>query len=206
MFAICLERSVFVTHEQVRKVLGFPQVSCHTTSIVQQTTESSQMAASLSMSLFNEHLHHPDFSRTKLFKSWFNALTLNQPTHVSLTHLLVVPHIYICELGQYRLEWWRVACSAPSLYLNQYRLILNGTLRNIILWNSIKNTQIFTHENAFETVVCEMAVILTRGKWVNKMLIKNEMSIPQKTLWMYTLDTFFSLLDPRVSKFPEIAL
>ena len=29
------------------------------------------------------------------------------------------------------------------------------------------NTNIFIHENAFENIVCEMAAILSRGRWVN---------------------------------------
>ena len=29
------------------------------------------------------------------------------------------------------------------------------------------NTKIFIHENAFENASCEMAAILSRGRWVN---------------------------------------
>ena len=34
-------------------------------------------------------------------------------------------------------------------------------------WNLSKNSKIFIQENAFENVVCEMAAILSRGRWVS---------------------------------------
>ena len=40
--------------------------------------------------------------------------------------------------------------------------IVNWTLRNKLQWNSNRNSNIFTQENAFESVVCEMAAILSR--------------------------------------------
>ena len=51
-----------------------------------------------------------------------------------------------------------------SHYLNQHWLIVNGTLKNKLQWNLNQNTAFFIH--AFETVVCEMADILSRGRWV----------------------------------------
>ena len=30
-----------------------------------------------------------------------------------------------------------------------------------------QNTKLFIHEYAFENIVCEMAAILSRGRWVN---------------------------------------
>ena len=61
-----------------------------------------------------------------------------------------------------------MACrlSAPSHYLNQCWVIVNWTLGNKFQWNFNQNTKLFIHENASENVVCEMAVILSRGKWV----------------------------------------
>ena len=44
-----------------------------------------------------------------------------------------------------------------------YWLINNWTLGKKPKWNSNQNTKIFIHENTFENVVCEMAVILSRG-------------------------------------------
>ena len=59
--------------------------------------------------------------------------------------------------------------SAPSHYLNQFRNIVNLFLRNKLQWNINRNSFIFIHENAFENVVCEMVVILSRSQYVNTM-------------------------------------
>ena len=52
-------------------------------------------------------------------------------------------------------------------FLNQCWLIVIWTLRNKLQWNLNQNTKLFIHENAFENVVCELAAILSRGRWVN---------------------------------------
>ena len=51
-------------------------------------------------------------------------------------------------------------------------LTVNWTLVNNFRWNSSRNTKLFIHENAFEIVVCEMAAILSRARWVTKMARK----------------------------------
>ena len=66
----------------------------------------------------------------------------------------------------YMRQWTGSACSVPSHYLNQYRLIVNLTLRNKLQWNSNLNTKLLIPENAFKNVVCEMASILSRERWV----------------------------------------
>ena len=48
----------------------------------------------------------------------------------TLTHLTLVPHICVRELGQHWLRQWLVACSAPSHCLNQCWLIVNWTPGN----------------------------------------------------------------------------
>ena len=58
--------------------------------------------------------------------------------------------------------------SAPSHYLNQRRNIVNSNLRNKLLWNIKRNSYLFIQENAFENVVCEMAVIFSWPRYVNK--------------------------------------
>ena len=60
-------------------------------------------------------------------------------------------------------HWFR---SAPSYYLNQCLIIVNWTLANIFQWKFNQNTAIFIEENARETVVCEMASILSRPQCV----------------------------------------
>ena len=54
-----------------------------------------------------------------------------------------------------------------SRYLNQWWNIVNWTLRNKLQWKFNRNSNIFIHENAIESVVCEMAAILSWPQWVN---------------------------------------
>ena len=84
----------------------------------------------------------------------------------------LVPHICVIELGQHWFRKWLGAEQATSHYLNQCWLIVNWTLGNKLQWNSDKNTKLFIHENAFENIVCEMAAILSRGRWVNTLAAK----------------------------------
>ena len=56
-----------------------------------------------------------------------------------------------------------VACSAPSHYLHQHWLLVNWTLWNKLQLNFNQNNTLFIHEKVFESVVCEMAAILSRG-------------------------------------------
>ena len=44
---------------------------------------------------------------------------------------------------------------------------INWNLGNKLQWNSKRNSYIFIHENAFENIVCETAVILSRPQCVN---------------------------------------
>ena len=86
---------------------------------------------------------------------------------ISLTHLPLVPHICVGKLSHYWFRQWLVACSATSHYLNQYWLFVYWTLGNKFQWILNRNTKVFIHENAFKNVVCKMAAILSRGRWVN---------------------------------------
>ena len=47
----------------------------------------------------------------------------------TLTHLPLVPYICVMESGQYWIRWWLGAYSEPCHYLNQYRVVVNWTLR-----------------------------------------------------------------------------
>ena len=60
----------------------------------------------------------------------------------ALTHLPLVPHICVSELGQHWFRQWLVAYSAPSHYRNQCWFIVNWTLRNKLQWNSNQNTSL----------------------------------------------------------------
>ena len=83
----------------------------------------------------------------------------------------------ISETGQ---NWFRmlVACSVPSHYLSQcWDIIVNWTLRNILQWNFNQNIKFFLHKNAYENIVCEMAAILSRGRWVNSAVYSENVTI-----------------------------
>ena len=59
------------------------------------------------------------------------------------------------------------AYSAPSHYLNQCWIIVNWTLMDTLQWNFNQDTKMFRRENASENIVCEMAAILSTGRWIN---------------------------------------
>ena len=80
-----------------------------------------------------------------------------------LNHFLLVLHICVSESSHHWFRWWFVAYSAPSQYLNQCFVIVNWTLSNKLQWNFNPNPNNFIHKNTFENVVCEMAVISSRG-------------------------------------------
>ena len=62
---------------------------------------------------------------------------------------------------------------ALSHYLNQWRNIVNWTLRNKLQWNFNWNLNIFIQENAFEHVICEMASILSWPQCFNPLWPNN---------------------------------
>ena len=68
--------------------------------------------------------------------------------------------------NQHWFRYWLVAWSAPSHYQNQCWNIVNKTLRNKLQWIFSRSSNIFIHEHAFESVVCEKAAILSRPQWV----------------------------------------
>ena len=61
----------------------------------------------------------------------------------------------------------------------------NWTLRNKPQWNFNKNTKLVIHENASESVICEMAAILSRGRWVNLCKYTDSRLVP--SLWETSL-------------------
>ena len=83
----------------------------------------------------------------------------------SLTHLSLVLHIYIeVNLVSIGLD------NGLSPIRHQAIIWTNATLlflRNKLQWNFNQNIKLFIHENASENIVCEMAAILPRGRWVN---------------------------------------
>ena len=99
-----------------------------------------------------------------------------------LTHVRLVPYIYVSELGQHWLRYWLVACLAPSHYLNQCWNIVNWTLRNKLQWSPNQNSKIFIQENAFVNVVWKMAAILSRPQYVSRFMSLNSLG-PSDAIW-----------------------
>ena len=58
-------------------------------------------------------------------------------------------------------RWWLVVRLAQSHYLNLCWNIVNLTLRNKLQWNFNNDSDIFKQENAFESVISEMAAIFS---------------------------------------------
>ena len=84
------------------------------------------------------------------------------------TPLTWMPHMCVSESGQHWFRYWLVTYSAPSHGLNQCWIIVNWTLGNKLHWFLFyPNAKLFIHENASQNIVCEMAAILSRGKWVH---------------------------------------
>ena len=87
---------------------------------------------------------------------------------VFLTHLPLVPHICVSELGHHLFRWWLVACSAPSHYLNKCWFTINWTTRNTFQWNLNRNFIIFIQQKHLKMSSAKMAAILSRGRWINE--------------------------------------
>ena len=83
------------------------------------------------------------------------------------THRGRMTHVFVSKLGHHWFRQWLVAWSAPSHYMNQCWGIVNWTLGNKLQWNFNQNIKLFIHENVSENIVCEMAAILFRWRWVN---------------------------------------
>ena len=67
-------------------------------------------------------------------------------------------------------------------------LIVNWSHRNKLQWNLNRNTKLLIHKNAYENIVCEMAAILSRGRWVNDanfVVNGSTASCHIDTLWYY---------------------
>ena len=112
-------------------------------------------------------------------------------------------HRYTKQSAMCSLHVWEATTSAFSLWitpqismraclyayslmhLNQCWNIVNLALRNKLIWNVNRNSYMFIREIAFETVVCEMAVIFDRSQWVISFCMKK----PQQWPYFYEPST-----------------
>ena len=105
--------------------------------------------------------------------SLYNQLALLSKSNGGLTHLPLVPHICVGDLGQHWFQKWLVAYSAPSHYLNQCCDIVNWTLSSKLQWNLNRNSDILIHENAFQNIVCTSGGHFVQGAYeLTKPLMK----------------------------------
>ena len=80
---------------------------------------------------------------------------------------------YMCrQTNHHWFRKWLVAWTAPSHYLKQCWNIVKWTLGNKLQWNFNQNSNIFIHKNAFESVVCDMASILSRPQCVKHVYLR----------------------------------
>ena len=101
----------------------------------------------------------------------------------SLTHQGRVTHICVNKLTIIGSDNG-LSPDRRQAYLNQCWIIVNWTLRNKLQWNLNRNSNIFIQENAFESVVCETAAILSRPqcvKWANHQICQSEPMMTQLT-------------------------
>ena len=97
------------------------------------------------------------------------SLTLLDPRY--LTHRPQMPYIYTYIYIYIYISVNQVSIgsdngfSAPCHYLNRCWVIVNWALTNQIQWRLYQNKHIFIHENAYWNIVCEIATVLSRGRW-----------------------------------------
>ena len=113
---------------------------------------------------------------------------------MKLTHWDRVTHIYVSKLAI--IGWDNgIALSAPSHYLNQCWNIVNFNIRNTFQWNLKRNSCIFIQEKAFENVVFEMVVTLSRPECVKVHLhIANSndvLAVPWNERWIIIFFQFY---------------
>ena len=85
---------------------------------------------------------------------------------IQLPHRGRLTHVCVRKLGHHWFQWWLVACSAPTHYLNKWWIIVVSIFRNKSLWNWNKNATVFFQENTFENDICKMSAILSQPQCV----------------------------------------
>ena len=94
---------------------------------------------------------HWHITSNKLLTHW------DQVTHICVSKLTIIASDNGLSPGRRQAIIWKKCWN-----------IVNSKLRNKIQWNLKQNSYIFIQENAFESVVCEKAAILSRPQCVNQ--------------------------------------
>ena len=133
------------------------------------------------MAAFFQTTFSKAFCSLKMYKFYLNKISLTLVPKAPINNIPALVQIVAwCRPGDKPLSapmvvsllthicvtWPQWVNSAPSHHLNQCWDIVNWTLMNKLQWNCIGNSNIFIQENAFQSVVCEMAAILSRPQCV----------------------------------------
>ena len=116
-------------------------------------------------------------------RRFFGSTALKPRASLSLieTHLLLMAHIWVVELGQHWFRYYRVACWVPSLYVNKREIIVNWTLKTK-KWRWNWNYDIFINKNAVTNAVCVLAVILSQSQYVKGGKVSIEFHLQYSTV------------------------
>ena len=93
-----------------------------------------------------------------------------------------------------------MAWSAPNHNLNQCWNTINSKLKNKLQWNFNRNAYVIIHGNAFESVVCVLAAILSRPQCLSLHIIGSGNCVPSN--WWHATTWFNEDIIPRL----EVAL
>ena len=131
------------------------------------------------------------------FIDWFNMVFISQnPTcqphqvnmplaKVTLTHWGRVTDIWVSKLTIIGSDNGLLPGRRQAIILTNAGDIVNSNLRNKLQWNLKQNLCVFSQENAFENVICEVASILSRPQCVKS--FQNEWSPQHQPSSLYHL-------------------
>ena len=105
---------------------------------------------------------------THIFYESELVLTKYTNTCPALTHWGRVTHLCVSKLTSIASDNGLSPGRRQAIIWNNAGILLIGHFRNKLQWNFNRNSNIFIQENAFESVVCETAAILSRPQWVNE--------------------------------------
>ena len=89
-----------------------------------------------------------------------------------LTHWGRVTHIYVSKLPTIGSDNGLSPGRRQAIIWTNAGNIVDWTLMNKLQWNFNRNCKTFVQENAFESVVCEMATMFSRPQCVNIVVIQ----------------------------------
>ena len=105
-------------------------------------------------------------------------------TMFEIDWVIIIPHNgTFSDIGQ-KPPFSVIRLVGPSHYLDQSWNIVNSNLWNRFQWILKLNSYIFIKENAYENVFCEIAAILSSGRWVKQQYTSPGVMKCGSALWM----------------------